>query len=111
MELTYEWHKAIQLNYKNSRNNAVVVRKDSKHYTWHRNASADVTLKEVPMQFTACISWADGIWKLTHGLDADNISAGRYSEWNAEKNTLFSGHYLRNRSTLDIVVLGYIGTF
>jgi len=24
--------------------------------------------------------------------------------------TLFSGHYLRNRSTLDIGVLGYIGT-
>ena len=23
----------------------------------------------------------------------------------------FSGHYLRNRSTLDIGVLGYIGTF
>ena len=23
--------------------------------------------------------------------------------------TLFDGHYLRNRSTLDIVVLGYIG--
>jgi len=23
--------------------------------------------------------------------------------------TLFSGHYLRNRSTLDIGVLGYIG--
>jgi len=25
------------------------------------------------------------------------------------KTTLFSGHYLRNRSTLDIGVLGYIG--
>jgi len=24
-------------------------------------------------------------------------------------STLFSGHYLRNRSTLDLVVLGYIG--
>jgi hypothetical protein len=37
MELTYELHKAIKLNYKNTRNNAVVVRKDSKHYTWHRS--------------------------------------------------------------------------
>jgi hypothetical protein len=27
------------------------------------------------------------------------------------KTTLFSGHYLRNRSTLDIGVLGYIGIF
>jgi len=29
--------------------------------------------------------------------------------WTRKKNTLFSGHYLRNRSTLDIGVLGYIG--
>jgi hypothetical protein len=50
MELTYEWHKAIKLNYKNTRNNALIVRKDSKHYTWHENASADVTLKVVHMQ-------------------------------------------------------------
>ena len=26
-----------------------------------------------------------------------------------QKLTLFDGHYLRNRSTLDIGVLGYIG--
>jgi hypothetical protein len=26
-----------------------------------------------------------------------------------KKTTLFSGHYLRNRSTLDTGVLGYIG--
>jgi len=29
--------------------------------------------------------------------------------WTRQKTTLFSGHYLRNRSTLDIGVLGYIG--
>jgi hypothetical protein len=34
---------------------------------------------------------------------------GRYSTCNRKKTTLFSGHYLRNRSTLDIGVLGYIG--
>jgi hypothetical protein len=28
-----------------------------------------------------------------------------------KKTTLFSGHYLRNRSTLDMGVLGYIGIF
>jgi len=33
----------------------------------------------------------------------------RYSRWNRKKTTLFPGHYLRNRSTLDISVLGYIG--
>jgi len=33
----------------------------------------------------------------------------KYSTWNRKKTTLFSGHYPRNRSTLDIGVLGYIG--
>jgi len=32
-----------------------------------------------------------------------------YSMSTAMKPTLFSGYYLRNRSTLDIGVLGYIG--
>ena len=32
-----------------------------------------------------------------------------YSTWTPQKPTLFDGHYLRNRSTLDIVVFGYIG--
>ena len=32
-----------------------------------------------------------------------------YSTWTPQKPTLFSGHYLHNRSTLDIGVLGYIG--
>jgi len=31
------------------------------------------------------------------------------SVWTRKKTTLFSGHYLCNRSTLDIGVLGYIG--
>jgi len=34
-----------------------------------------------------------------------------YSTWTHQKPTLFDGHYLRNRSTLDIGVLGYIGIF
>ena len=32
-----------------------------------------------------------------------------YSTWTPQKPTLFVDHYLRNRSTLDIGVLGYIG--
>ena len=32
-----------------------------------------------------------------------------YSTWTPQKPTLFDGHYLRNRSTVDIGVLGYIG--
>ena len=32
-----------------------------------------------------------------------------YSTWTPQKPTICDGHYLRNRSTLDIGVLGYIG--
>jgi len=32
-----------------------------------------------------------------------------YSTWTPQKPTLFDGHYLCNRSTLDRGVLGYIG--
>jgi hypothetical protein len=34
-----------------------------------------------------------------------------YSAWTPQKPPLFDGHYFRNRSTLDIGVLGYIGIF
>ena len=36
-------------------------------------------------------------------------SRAAYSTWTPQKPTLFDGHYLRNRSTFDIGVLGYIG--
>jgi hypothetical protein len=39
----------------------------------------------------------------------EKFSAGKCSAWNEENTTLFSGHYLLNRSTLDIGVLGYVG--
>ena len=35
-------------------------------------------------------------------------SRAAYSAWTPQKPILFDGHYLRNRSTLDIRVLGYI---
>jgi hypothetical protein len=34
-----------------------------------------------------------------------------YSAWTPQKPPLFDVHYFRNRSTLDIGVLGYIGIF
>jgi len=37
------------------------------------------------------------------------LRLNKHSTWNRKKTTLFSGHYLHNRSTLDIGVLGYIG--
>jgi hypothetical protein len=46
-----------------------------------------------------------------HKDNTISFSADRYSVWTRQKTTLFSGHYLCNRSTLDIGVLGYIGIF
>jgi len=40
---------------------------------------------------------------------ARRISCAGCSIWNRKKPPLFSYHYLCNRSTLDIGVLGYIG--
>jgi hypothetical protein len=34
-----------------------------------------------------------------------------YSTWTPQKPLHFDGHYLRNRSTLEIGVLGYIDIF
>jgi hypothetical protein len=37
------------------------------------------------------------------------LAADSYNASTCKETTLFSGHYLRNRSSLDIAVLGYIG--
>jgi len=44
-----------------------------------------------------------------HAHCTSMASRTTYSTWTPQKPTLFDGHYLRNRSTLDIGVLGYIG--
>jgi hypothetical protein len=45
MALTYEWHKAIKLNYKNTRNNAVIDLGFRTLYMEYESESADVTPK------------------------------------------------------------------
>ena len=45
---------------------------------------------------------------LTPHARTDTVSWHAVSVWTRKKTTLFSGHYLRIRSTLDIGVLGYI---
>ena len=72
IKLICEWHKAIKLNYKNTRTHVIVVLKGSEHYTWHKNAQhwrnmADyvITLKEEHMQFIASLSWIADIWHHT----------------------------------------------
>ena len=62
-----------------------------------------ITKKEVHKQFRASMSWIPVIWYHTQGLTWIRLSADRYSAWTRQKTTLFSGHYLRNRSTLDMV--------
>jgi len=44
-----------------------------------------------------------------HSLWTSMASRTAYSTWTPQKPTLFDGHCLRNRLTLDIGVLGYIG--
>ena len=97
IKLTCEWHKAIKLNYKSTRTHIIVVLRVTKHFT------CAVTARNA----------------LEPAVDKDGQCAvygyyftrTRYSTWNRKKTTLFSGLYLRNRSTLDIGVLGYIGIF
>ena len=97
IKLTCEWHKAIQLNYINTRTNVVVVLRVTKQFTCAvaaRNALEPAVDKD-----GQCAAY--GYY----------VTRTRYSTWNRKKTTLFSGLYLRNRSTLDIGVLGYIGIF
>ena len=95
IKLTCEWHKAIKLNYKNTRTHVIVVLRDTKHFTCAvavRNALEPAVDKDGQCE-------AYGYY----------VMRTRYSTWNRKKTTLFSRLYLRNRSTLDIGVLGYIG--
>ena len=97
IKLTCEWHKAIKLNYKDTRTHVIVVLRVTKHFT--------------------CVVAARNV--LEPAVDKNGQSAAygyyvtrtRYIRWNRKKITLFCGLYLRNRSTLDIGVLGYIGIF
>jgi hypothetical protein len=65
-------------------------------------------------------SKTERVWQPLSTSSASLSRAGKSSErlsrhvrgtvhGTAKKITLFDGHYLRNRSTLDIGVLGYIG--
>jgi len=94
IKLTCEWHKAIKLNYKNTRTHVIVFRV-TKHFTYAVSAR---NVLELPVDKNEqCAAY--GYY----------VTQTRYSTWDRKKTTLFSRLYLRNRSTLDIGVLGYIG--
>jgi len=95
------------LNYKNTRNTVVfVLRLPS---TLGRPQLTYLVTSELK----CCKSFA----KVTalrclvagHAQWMSMASRTAYSTWKPQNPTLFDGHYLRNRSTLDIGVLGYIG--
>jgi len=54
---------------------------------------------------------ASGVSFAGHAQWMSMASRTAYNTWTPQKPTLFDGHYLRNRSTLDIGVLGNIGIF
>ena len=106
IKLTFEWHKAIKLNYKNTRTHVIVVLRVPS--TIHANAQRLRNMADCSS--VASVSWITVIWHHTQGRKWIRLSADRYSVRTRKKTTLFSGHYLRNRSTLDIGVRDYIGT-
>ena len=83
IKLTCELHKAIKLNYKNTRTRVIVVLRLPSTIRRPRLICYRVTSELLCAHCITMSRWA------TH----------------------FDGHYLRNRSTLDIGVLGYIGIF
>ena len=94
IKLTCECHKAIKLNYKNTRTHVIFVLRVTKHLTC---AVAARNVLEPPVdKDRQCAAYRYYVMRT------------RYSTRSRKKTTLFSGLYLRNRSTLDIGVLGYI---
>ena len=97
IKLNCEWHKAIKLNYKNTRTHVIVVLRVTKHFTCA--VAARIALESAVDKDGQCAAYGDYVMRT------------RYSTWNRKKTTLFSRLYLPNRSTLDMGVLGYIGIF
>src|SRR5215469_5722000 len=98
IKLTCECHKAIKLNYKNTRTRVIVVlrlpstlRRPQLVWSTHAKVTA-----------LQCLVVAQAHW-------TSMTSRTAYSTSTSQKPTHFSGHYLPNRSTLDIGVLGFFG--
>jgi len=119
IKLTCEWYKAINLNYKNTLTRVIVVLRvpctihdkwmPSTYVTWLTAHSGISLLHNCTKIQYLLYSWIAVVWHHTQGRTWIRLSADRYSAWSRQKTTLFSGHYLRKRSSLDIGVFGYIG--
>jgi hypothetical protein len=101
IKLTCEWHKAIKLNYKNTRTHVIVVLSvpSAIHDTWmpstdvtwltaHSGISLLHNCTKIHMQFRASVSWIAVIWHHTQGRTSIRLSADRYSAWIRQKTTL-----------------------
>jgi len=108
IKVTCEWHKAIKLNYKNTRTRVIVVLRLPS--TLRRSqlicylVTSELPCSSAHAKVTAlpCLVVGQTHWTIM-------TSRTTHSTSTPMKPTLFSGHYFRNRSTLDIGVLGYIG--
>ena len=98
IKLTCEWYKAIKLNYKNTRTRVIAVLRFPS------------ILRRPRLLWRQSYRALTAVYKRTTQAHWTSItSQTAYSTWTPRKPTHFDGHYLRNRSTLDIGVLGYIG--
>ena len=101
IELTCDWHKAIKLNYKNTRTNVIVVLRVTS--TIHEKAQRWRNMADCAKRHAGTVNTAFTLKDAS--IVRWRISCAGCSIWNRKKPPLFSGHYLRNRSTLDIGVL------
>jgi len=101
IKVTCEWHTAIKLNYKSTRTTVVFVLRFPRNL--HRpqlfRYLAKVTALRCQLAVSRCRACAVDKYGVTDGVQYVDTP---------EAHT-FDGHNLRNRSTLDIGVLGYIG--
>jgi len=105
IKVTYEWHKAIKLNYKNTRTHVMVVLRLPStlrrpqlicYLVTSELPCCSAHAKVTPLQ---CLVVGQAHW----------TSMTSRTAYSTSTPMIFSGYYLRNRSTLDIGVLGYIG--
>jgi hypothetical protein len=110
IKLTCEWHKAIKLNYKNSRTTVLFV-----HRFQSTLCRPQLSRYLVTSELPCCKALAKvTAWRCLaarHARWTGMASRRAYSTWIPQKSTHFDGHYLHNRSTFDIGVLGYIFFF
>ena len=102
IKLTCEWHKAIKLNYKNTRTRVIVVVRLPSTLRRPRLICYRVTSELPALTALPCLVAWRALW-------TSMTSRTAYSTSTPQKPTHFDSHYLRNRSTLDIGVLDYIG--